>query len=242
MTTELTVERRGDIATLTMNRPDKRNALSADLVEALLTRVRAAVDDGTRLLVLRGHGKNFSAGFDFSGYESQSEGDLVHRFVRIELLLQEIHHAPFETLALAHGKNFGAGVDILVACARRLATPDATFRMPGPSFGVILGARRLATRVDPSWAHRVLTQSLEVDAEAALSAGLLTDVAETDAWPSRVTDTARAAGQLPPASRAALGRVLVPDTRDSDLADLVRSVSTPHLKERIRAFRSPGAP
>jgi hypothetical protein len=64
------------------------NALSATLVEALLAEVDAAYRDGTRLLVLRGNGKNFSAGFDMGGYEAQSEGDLVLRFIRIEQLLQ----------------------------------------------------------------------------------------------------------------------------------------------------------
>ena len=52
--------------------------------------------------VLEGAGNHFCAGFDFTGYQDQSEGDLALRFIRIETLLQALHHAPFETLALAH--------------------------------------------------------------------------------------------------------------------------------------------
>ena len=83
---ELILDRMDDcgVARLTLNRPDKANALSADLVEALLAALEAAAGDGTRLLVLDGNGKHFCAGFDFGGYETQSEGDLLLRFVRIE--------------------------------------------------------------------------------------------------------------------------------------------------------------
>src|ERR1700722_17773081 len=99
---ELLAERSGTTLTLTLNRPEKLNALSAPLVEALTEQVKAAEVSGIRLLVLKGNGRNFSAGFDFTDYEAQSEGDLLLRFVRIELLLQALRHARYETMALAH--------------------------------------------------------------------------------------------------------------------------------------------
>ena len=64
---ELLKARSGETLTLTLNRPDKMNALSAALVDALLDAVGEAAGDGTRLLVLKGAGRNFSAGFDFGG-------------------------------------------------------------------------------------------------------------------------------------------------------------------------------
>ena len=149
---ELDVEHDGPVTLLTLNRPEKANALSPDLVEALLASVNEAYRDGTRLLVLSGNGQHFCAGFDFSDFESASEGELLRRFVRIEQLLQALYHAPFAALALAHGKNFGAGVDLLVACGVRVAAPDTTFRMPGLRFGVQLGTRRLARRIGPEHA------------------------------------------------------------------------------------------
>src|SRR5512143_1710364 len=132
-------DRVGAVRTLDLDRPDKMNALNAPLVDELLHAVTAAYDDGTRAMVLRGSGRNFSAGFDLSDVESASEGDLLLRFVRLEQLLQAVYHAPFETIALVHGRNFGAGVDLVCACARRIADPDATFRMPGLKFGLVLG-------------------------------------------------------------------------------------------------------
>jgi enoyl-CoA hydratase len=142
---ELLIEKTGAISTLTLNRPDKANALNAGLAGALAGAVQAAHHDGTRLLVLKGNGRHFCAGFDFGGYEDASEGDLLLRFERIELLLQALYHAPFATLALARGRNFGAGVDLVLACGRRVAAPEAQFRMPGLKFGLQLGTRRLAS-------------------------------------------------------------------------------------------------
>lgn len=235
---ELLRERGGDTLTLTLNRPDKMNALSAPLVDALLDAVEGAGEDGTRLLVLRGAGRNFSAGFDFGGYEDQSEGDLLLRFLRIEQLLQALAHAPFDTLALAHGRNFGAGVDMICACGRRVGDPAATFRMPGLSFGLVLGTRRYAERVGGTKARIVLQEGRVFDAREALADGFLTAVAGTDAWPEAVASAADAAGRLSPSAAAALHRATARDTRAEDLADLVASAARPGLKDRIRAYRA----
>ncbi|MCR2153265.1 hypothetical protein NSX49_23710, partial [Salmonella enterica] len=74
--------------------------------------------------------------------DAQSEGDLLLRFVRIETLLQRVAASPCLTVGLAHGRNFGAGVDLFGACKWRVSAPDASFRMPGLKFGLVLGTRR----------------------------------------------------------------------------------------------------
>ena len=110
--------------------------------------------------------KNFSAGFDFSSTaETATEGELLRRFVRIEQLLQAIWHAPFATMALAHGLNFGAGADLFVACDVRVAAPGTTFRMPGLRFGLQLGTRRLAQRIGNDAARALLADSSMIDAD-----------------------------------------------------------------------------
>jgi enoyl-CoA hydratase/carnithine racemase len=237
--TGLLVQRRGSTLTLTLDRPGKMNALSAPLVDALLEAVNAAHGDGTGLAVLRGNGKNFSAGFDMGGHEEQSEGDLLLRFVRIEQLLQAVRHAPFETLVLAHGKNFGAGVDLIAACARRVASADATFRMPGLKFGLVLGSRLFAERVGNERARQVLQVSQSFGAAEARDWGFLTQVAEQDRWPHAIEVAEAAVAALPPESAARLFRVTTEDHRDADLAELVRSASVPGLKARIAAYLAP---
>ncbi|HEV2007155.1 MAG TPA: enoyl-CoA hydratase/isomerase family protein, partial [Burkholderiales bacterium] len=147
MDNELLRQHDGHVTHLTLNRPQKANALSASLVEALLNAVEYAYTDATRLLILDGNGDHFCTGFDFTGYLEMSDGDLVLRFIRIEHLLQQLYHAPFATLVLAHGRNFGAGCDLVCAGSLRVAAPGATFRMPGLRFGIVLGTRRLAHRI-----------------------------------------------------------------------------------------------
>lgn len=234
-------ERSGTTLTLTLNRPEKMNALSAALVDALAREVQAAHHDGTRLLVLRGQGKNFSAGFDFGGYEEQSEGDLVLRFIRLEQLLQAVHHAPFDTLALAHGRNFGAGVDLVGSCARRVATGDATFRMPGLRFGLVLGSRVFASRVGNARARQVLQVAQTFDAAQGAAWGFLTATAAQDEWPRVVEQAAAEAASLTAGAAARLFAVTTDAShRDADLAELVRSASVPGIKARISEYLPKG--
>ena len=236
----LLVRHEGALTRLTLNRPEKANALSGDLADALLEAVTAAHSDGTRLLVLQGEGRNFSAGFDFGGYEAQSEGDLLLRFVRIEQLLQAVYHAPFTTLAIAHGRNFGAGVDLFAAASVRISSPDATFRMPGLRFGLQLGTRRLAARIGGEKARAILADSRTFDAMAARDIGFVTHVAEQKYWDPVVAKELERAMLLERDASARLHAATLPDTRAADMADLVASAGVPGLHERIRRYRTAG--
>jgi enoyl-CoA hydratase/carnithine racemase len=222
---------------LVLNRPDKANALSADLVEALLVAVAETSRDGTRLLVLRGEGKNFCAGFDFSDLESQSDGDLLRRFVRLELLLQALYHAPMATLAMCHGGTYGAGADLVCACDQRIAAPGTKFRMPGLRFGIALGTRRLAQRIGADAALEILGSSRVFDAAEAQRLRFVNNLAAPDTWGAVIRD-ARRAQTLDTAAAATLKSCIRADTREADLAALATSAAVPGLKERIKRFRA----
>jgi len=237
MSDELLRKHENHVTRLTLNRPQKANALSAPLIEALIDAVEYAATDGTRLLILDGAGSHFCAGFDFTDAQVQSEGELALRFIRIETLLQALHHAPCETLALAHGRVFGAGADIVASCGIRIAVPGTTFRMPGLRFGVVLGTRRLVHRVGADQAREILATSRSFDATEALASGFLTGIKTQDEWPVLIAAAQSAAETLTPAAAAALHRRTVTDSRAEDMAELARSVSTPGLKERIRKYR-----
>lgn len=240
MSEELLRKHEDHVTRLTLNRPQKANALSAPLVEALIDAVEYAASDGTRLLIIDGAGTHFCAGFDFTDVQAQSEGDLALRFIRIETLLQALYHAPCETLALAHGRVFGAGADIVACCGLRIAAPGTTFCMPGLRFGVVLGTRRLTHRVGADKAREILSTSRSFNAAEALAAGFLTGIAAAEEWPALINGAQNAAEALTPAAAAALHRRTVTDSRAEDMAELARSVGTPGLKERIRRYREHG--
>ena len=241
-TSVLLIDKQPTHWTLTLNRPEKRNALSSDLIESLLAAVQDAKAAQAPLLVLQGAGANFSAGFDFTGFEEQSEGDLLLRFVRIETLLQEIAYGPFATLALAHGNNFGAGVDLFAACRHRWCAPQSKFRMPGLKFGLALGTRRLAGLVGESNAYSLLETTATFNDEHAQRIGFVQGTKMQEEWPALVEQVSASTLSLPAASRQFL-RDLTRDAahRDGDMAALVASASAPGLKERIRVYRQEGA-
>jgi len=228
----------GGIASLTLNRPDKANALDASLVEDLHSAFDVALCDQARLLVLRGAGRNFCAGFDFSGFEEASVAELAWRFVRIEQFLQKLFHAPFETMALAQGGCFGAGADIVAACGTAVAAADAKFRMPGWKFGLALGTRRLAVRVGAAEALRMLRASSVLSCADALRISLVDEVLDSAQWDERVASQGLSASGLGTAAHSRLLGILRHDTRVEDMASLVGSLADGDLKARIAAFRS----
>jgi enoyl-CoA hydratase len=237
MDNELLRSHAGHVTRLTLNRPAKANALSASLVEALINAVEYAETDGTRLLIFEGNGSHFCAGFDFTAYHEANEGELVLRLIRIEHLLQRVYHAPFATLALAHGKIFGAGADLVCVCGARIAAPGTTFRMPGLRFGLVLGTRRLAHRVGADAARDILQTSRTFDAESALKLGFVTRIAAQGDWPALTEAARETSSALTLPALARLHEQTVIDTRDADMAALAQSASVPGLKERIRIFR-----
>ncbi|CAB3802460.1 putative enoyl-CoA hydratase echA6 [Paraburkholderia ultramafica] len=238
MTGVLEIQKSAQCWTFTLNRPDKMNALNGELVEALLQGVGDAHASGARLLVFQGVGRNFSAGFDQGDLESQSDADLLLRLVRVETLLHLIASSPCLTLAFAHGRNFGAGVDLFAVCRHRCSAADASFRMPGLRFGLVLGTRRFGDVVGYAKAREILEQTRQMSASEAVSIGLVTNLVGADERPDTVTEALRIATLLDPTTQQQLYRVLDREQADKDLADLVRSASRPGLKARILAYMS----
>jgi enoyl-CoA hydratase/carnithine racemase len=230
------IEREGDRWTFVLDRAAKANALSGEVVDTLIDGVAQAHAAGAAVLAFRGNGRNLSAGFDFTGYESRSDGDLVLRFVRIETLLQAIASSPCLTVGFAHGRNFGAGVDLFGACRWRVAAPDATFRMPGLGFGLVLGTRRFASIVGADTARALLEELGTFDAASAQQMRFVTRIADPTQWSEVLANAQRTAAALTPDARGRLYRTLHRESDDADMADLVRSASTPGLKERIARY------
>lgn len=229
---DVTLERDGHTLAIGLACAERANPLTADAVESILEAITGEAARDLSLVIFSGQGRNFSSGFDISGVEHASDGDLLYRMIRIETLLQTVFHAPFVTLALAHGNVVGAGADLVCACSLRIAAPDATFLMPGLRFGVALGTRRLMQRIGSERAAHWLLESKRIDAGRACEWGLINRIAEMSEWPGVREDARRFASTLP---RASVARVLgmVADTRAEDMATLVGTAGRPGLRDRI---------
>jgi enoyl-CoA hydratase len=233
---DLEIRREDDCWSVTLDRPAVANALSAALVESLIETVEEAGQAGVAVLAFKGQGRNFSAGFDFGGLDSLSEGDLLQRFVRIEQLLQLIARSPCLTLGFVHGRNFGAGVDLYAACRWRVASETAAFRMPGLAFGIVLGTRRFAAIVGSNKAREILESLKTFTAQEGQALGFVHRIAPAEEWPLIIQEARTVASNIPDASRRRLYEALASDQVDEDLANLVRSAAEPGLKQRIRTY------
>ena len=132
-------ETRGPIAILTLDRPDKLNAINAAMVEDLGTALdRAEQDSDVRAIVLRGAGRAFSAGFDLDMGEDDSVDALT--FLRRELrkdfdIIMRFWDCPKPTVAAVHTYCLGSGLELAVACDITVAAEGCRFGEPELKFG-----------------------------------------------------------------------------------------------------------
>ena len=231
----LRVEQQQGVMTLTLNRPESANALSTELTETLIETLDSA--NNVHLCVIRSEGRHFCAGFDLSDLDTSSDGDLLWQFLRIEILLQTVQHAPFAVVALAQGQAVGAGADLFAACWRRVAAPDLKLSMPGWNFELALGTRRLTHLIGQDAARDLLLDSGKLSAEECLDSGLATDLAAAEQWPALLDGLQQRAASLSPRALGNMLELTAGDTRNADIAAMVRSAGRPGLKDRILHYR-----
>lgn len=235
---EVFLRREGTTLKIELASPARSNALSAGVVEEVLDALTGKQSAELALVVFTGQGKNFCSGFDLGDLESTTDAALVERIVRVESLLQAVFHAPFVTLALAQGSVVGAGADLVAACTLRVASPDATFRMPGLKFGVALGTRRLMHRVGAEKARELLLTTRRFDSKTAAEIGFVQRVADQFEWPAIVQEAIESSSALPRESVTVLLSIIATDTRSLDMDALIRTAGRPGLRQRILSYRN----
>lgn len=228
---------------VTLDRPQKGNSLSPAMVHALEAAIDRCHEDGTTLLVLEAQGAHFCTGFDLGDLDDATDDALMARFIRIELLLQKLHAAPFLTVALGHGRMVGAGADLFVACQRRILVADSSFRFPGAAFGLVLGTGRLARIVGSASACAWVGSGRWISQAESLERGLAHDRIEEAGIPALIESLHAESVRLDARTRGAVYAAARRDLHhDRDLKALVLSAARPGLCERIRAFRAAARP
>jgi enoyl-CoA hydratase/carnithine racemase len=200
MTNLVILQVEADIATLTLNRPDKRNAMSDDMrtefIEAL---ERVADDKAIRALVLTGAGKGFCAGGDIAGMERRMKapaGEIGfngwHRQQRVHHTQALLHTMPKPTIAAVNGAASGLGADTALACDFIVASEWASFSWSYIHRGIVPdggGMYFLPRRVGLPRAKELIFTGRKVDLDEALALGIVdrkspaaTLVADAQAW------------------------------------------------------------
>ncbi len=205
----LRVERDGDVATITLDVPEKLNRVSmpardqlANLFEEL------GRDEGVRAIVLTGAGeKAFTAGGDIAGFLEREPEELS----RLAWNVAAPERCPKPVIAKLRGYAFGVGLELALACDFRIASDDVELGLPEVKIGMIPGSggtQRLARMIGVGRAKDMVMRGRRIDAGEALGIGLLTEVvapAELDAAVARLVDELRA---LSPLALALAKRVL----------------------------------
>jgi enoyl-CoA hydratase/carnithine racemase len=191
---------RDGIATLTLNRPEKMNAISDDLRTQLIDTLDAVTrDDSVRALVLTGSGKGFCAGGDIAGMKARMdapEGERGFngwkRQLRVHSQISLLHHMPKPTIAAVNGAAAGLGADMALSCDFVIASTAATFAWSYIKRGLVPdggGMYFLPRRIGLSRAKELIFTGRQVDAEEALKLGIADRLAnpenllaEAQAW------------------------------------------------------------
>jgi enoyl-CoA hydratase len=174
----LLVERGDEFATLTLNRPDKRNALSVELRDAISGALDELADDvATKAVVITGNGPVFSAGFDLSEFTKAAGDDVFGRelWESSDRYHDTVLHFPLPTVAAVNGAALAGGFDLAILCDLRIASTSARFAHPERTFGdVVYGP--LHDLVGGAVARELTIGGREVDARQALELHLVGEV------------------------------------------------------------------
>ena len=179
------------LVTISLDRPDKANALTPGMLEALIAAVEAATTAGARALVLTGTGKVFSAGADL---DAARAGLAVSPLW--EALSGAIAAAPALTIAALNGTAAGGALGMVLACDLRIAVPAAKIFYPVMRLGFLpqpSDPRRLAALAGPSRAAMILMAGQKITADEALTWGLIDRIVEPEALAETAAALAAAA-------------------------------------------------
>ncbi len=176
-------EKQGGVVRLTLNRPEKRNALSLNVLcerEAAIGRI--AKDPEARVVVIAAAGKVFCAGHDLSEMTGRSEAEYRDLFSACSVVMQGLRKLPQPVIARVQGMATAAGCQLVASCDLAVAASDAEFAAPGVKIGLFCTTPMvpLVRAVPAKLALEMLFTGAPISAERALAAGLVNRVVPAD--------------------------------------------------------------
>ncbi|WP_417259333.1 crotonase/enoyl-CoA hydratase family protein [Celeribacter sp.] len=218
----VTLEVADHIAHLTLNRPAKMNAVSVELVDALLAQVEKIAASDARVVLLSGAGDAFCAGLDTSNFTKFMGADLdelvmarthgdANAFQAFSLCLRDL---PIPVIAAIQGACFGAGMQLAIAADIRIAAPDAKLSIMEMKWGLIpdMGGMTIFPTVLRSDVLRQMIYTADVyPAQQALAMGVVTELAD-DPKAAALALAQKIAGKSPSAIQAAKRLIAVAET------------------------------
>ncbi len=245
----LLVEDAGPIRTLTLNRPDRRNALTPqlqlELIEAL---EQTAASPYLRLLILTGAGQSFCAGLDLTALQAmqgQSSEESGADAARIARMFRTLYELPIPTIAAVNGHAIAGGAGLATLCDFTLAVPGANFAYTETRIGFVpaLVSAYLVLQIGEKRARDLLLTARMVPAEEAQRLGLVTEVVPPEQLETRTQTLAATLLANSPSSLRATKQLLLEQNRpwlDDALTSATQANAaireTPDFHEGTSAF------
>ncbi len=240
------VAREGVLARVTLNRPDKRNALSLELMEELIDALDTiGADPDVRAVVIEGAGVAFSAGHDLSEMVGRDLPFYQRLFDVCTELMEKIHRLPQPVIAKVHGIATAAGCQLVAACDLAVAADDARFATPGVKIGLFCSTPMvpLSRAIGRKRALEMLLTGELVDASRALEWGLVNRVVPAEQLDDAVAELVDAIARSSPLTvgigkEAFYAQVELDEHRAYDLTKAVMSMNSmaSDAQEGICAF------
>ena len=234
MTDKIITEKTGGIARIIFNQPEKRNAVSLEMWEAVESATaRFAEDPDIRILILSGAGgKAFVSGADISKFESErsSEEAVAHYNATTQRVYDLIETFPRPTIAQIDGFCVGGGVALALSCDLRICGEGSQFAIPAAKLGLgygFKGINRLVDVVGPSFAKEIFFTARRFDAEEAKVMGLVNRVVEDGKVAEAAEGTAAMIAANAPMTVGSVKFIVgetVKDESQRDLAECERRV------------------
>lgn len=204
------------IATLTLNRPDKLNAFSDEMLATLVARIDECEErEDVAVVILTGAGRAFSSGGDIGamGADADNRPHVTERYIRdvIQAFPRRLARFDKPVIAAVNGVATGGGLDLALACDIRLAARSARFAETYARIGLLPGgggAWYLPRLIGRAWALEMLLAADFIDADTALRIGLVNHVHDDDALPTAARALAMRIASLPPLSVRLIKRVV----------------------------------
>jgi len=247
MADEILVSTADHICTITLNRPEKRNALNPAMIAGLRTAfARVAAEPDVRVVILRANGPAFCAGLDLSEMAAQREAGEAD-LGGLEVVLHDLEEVPQPTIAAVQGDAVAGGCELALHCDIRVAGDDARFSMPLARIGLAVPVTltwKLVDTIGAAKTNELLFTGEAVGAETAAHLGLANRVVPADELDNATQSLARQiVGNAPLSVRAMKAFVkravqFRKATPREDLEDMHRRVrQSDDLKEGLAARR-----
>jgi methylglutaconyl-CoA hydratase len=183
------------IRTITLNRPEKRNALTPELQDELIAALEGAEDAGARVVVIAGEGEPFCAGLDLGVLRDMAgKSAEEHRAeaVRTAKMFRAVWECDLPTIAAVQGPAIAGGTGLATMCDFTIAAPEARFGYTEVRIGFVpaLVSAYLVVQVGEKVARELLLSARIFDAEEARRLGLVTEIVPREALRARVSELA----------------------------------------------------